>query len=71
LAYYWTPGMDDRAIQGQEKQKKKETSKYNHAVSGIRTDDIRVPAVYNRTGLRPTATMMDTNEYSPSVLKSR
>ena len=23
LAYYWTPGMDDRPIKGQDKQKKK------------------------------------------------
>jgi len=61
--------MDDRPSNGQDKQKKK--SKYNHAESGIRTDDIRVRTVYNRTGLRPTATMMDTNEYSPSVMKSR
>jgi len=54
-----------------DKTNKKRKSKYSHAESGIPTDDIRVRAVYNRTGLRPTATMMDTNEYSPSVLKSR
>ena len=28
-------------------------SKYNHAESGIRTDDIRVRTIYNRTGKQP------------------
>lgn len=61
---------DGRSTHQRTRQTEK-TSKYNHWVSGIRTDDIRVRAAYNRTDLRPTATMMDTNEYSPSVLKSR
>lgn len=60
--------MDDRPSKKAYRDKTKTNEKksnYNPAESGIRTNDLRVQAFYNRIGLRPTTTMMDTNEYSP------